>query len=974
MKNKIINIFKDKTNLLIVFISVLALIIGTISVGFIKAFIVVLLIDCIIIIPGIFKKGKVKMRSKTKSSKKSVKVKSYNSKDYKKKTKTKKRKIFKIILMALLVMFILSIVAGIIFISIIVSEAPKFDPKNLERSETTIVYDKNGNAFAKLGSEKREKITYEEMPEVLINAIIATEDSRYFQHNGFDLPRFLKATLLHVAGSDGGGASTLTMQVVKNNYTSTVSSGFEGIKRKFTDIYMAIFKVEKKYTKQQILEFYINSNYLGSGSYGVEQAARTYFGKNAKDLNLAEAAMIAGLFQAPDSLDPFKHPEAAEKRRKTVLNLMQRHGYITKKEKEEALKIPIEKLLTTKTQEENKYSAFLDTVVDQVKEETGNNPYTSSMEIYTTLDPEKQEHIDKIMSGEIFEWENDVVTAGIMVLDVSDGSIAAVGAGRNRTGASVFNTATMINNQIGSTAKPLYDYAMGIEKQNWSGAKLFGDEPYAYSNGVTVNNWDGNFKGTMTLREALAQSRNIPALKAFQANEKEDIRNFVTSIGLSPNEDLFESHALGAYNGESPLTMAAAYSVFSNGGYYVKPYSFKKIVYRATDEVYEPEREKTQVLSEETAYIMTSLLQSSAQYGLGRYNYINGAVYGAKTGTTNFTEQTKAANGLPYDAINDLWVNSISPDYAISLWYGYDHIDPQYVSRLNSGQHMRLFQTIAKGIYKTGSNWTKPSGVVEVAIERETEPVKLPSAYTPSDMITTELFKVGSEPTEVSTRFEQLPNVSNISAKDNNGKVTISWDPVSTPDGINSDKIRETFKQIYTNNGYLEGAINNRINYNNSNIGNVSYQVYRKDNSGNLSLLGSTDTTSYTDNYPKNGNNTYVVKTAYSIFKANMSNGTEVKVQAKQADLITFDLSDKATTELKIGEKYTEPSNPVVVLNNGVIDTSKKATIKSKTIKRSSDNKVVTEIATDKAETYTITYNVSYGNTTDTITKKIIIK
>ena len=287
---------------------------------------------------------------------------------------------------------------------------------------------------------------------------------------------------------------------------------------------------------------------------------------------------------------------------------------------------------------------------------------------------------------------------------------------------------------------------------------------------------------------------------------------------------------------------------------------------------------------------------------------------------------------------------------------------------------MRLFQTIAKGIYKTGSNWTKPSGVVEVAIERETEPVKLPSAYTPSDMITTELFKVGSEPTEVSTRFEQLPNVSNISAKDNNGKVTISWDPVSTPDGINSDKIRETFKQIYTNNGYLEGAINNRINYNNSNIGNVSYQVYRKDNSGNLSLLGSTDTTSYTDNYPKNGNNTYVVKTAYSIFKANMSNGTEVKVQAKQADLITFDLSDKATTELKIGEKYTEPSNPVVVLNNGVIDTSKKATIKSKTIKRSSDNKVVTEIATDKAETYTITYNVSYGNTTDTITKKIIIK
>ena len=256
---KIKNFFKkDQTNLLIIFISILALIIGTISIGFIKAFIIILLIDCIILIPNItkrIKKGKESMRSK--SSKKEVKVKTYNSKDYKKKKKpkSKKRKVLKIVLMTFFMMCIAALVAGIIFIAIIVKEAPKFDPKNLERSETTIVYDKNGNAFAKLGSEKREKITYDEMPEVLVNAIIATEDSRYFQHNGFDLPRFLKATLLHVAGSDGGGASTLTMQVVKNNYTSTVASGWEGIKRKFTDIYMAIFKVEKKYTKQQIYKF-----------------------------------------------------------------------------------------------------------------------------------------------------------------------------------------------------------------------------------------------------------------------------------------------------------------------------------------------------------------------------------------------------------------------------------------------------------------------------------------------------------------------------------------------------------------------------------------------------------------------------------------------------------------------------------------------------------------------------------------------
>lgn len=968
--NKLIKFIKqNQMNSLIVIISILALLIGSLSIGFIKAFIIILLIDCIILIPTFkekIKKGSKNMSKKTNSN--STKNNNY------KKTKSKKKKTLKILLMIFFIGCILSLIGIVIFTIMIVSSAPKFDPKNLEKAETTIVYDKNGNVFAKLGSEKREKITYDEMPEVLINAIVSIEDSRFFQHNGFDLPRFLSATFKHVAGSDGGGASTLTMQVVKNNYTSTVSSGWEGIKRKFTDIYMAIFKVEKKYSKQQILEFYVNSNYLGSGAYGVEQASLTYFGKKAKDLNLAEAAMIAGLFQAPDSLDPFKHPEAAEKRRKTVLNLMYKHGYITKKENEEAQKLTIDKLLTESTQEENKYGAFLDTVVENVREVTGNNPYTTSMEIYTTLDPEKQEHIDKIMSGETFNWENDVVTAGIMVLDISDGSIAAVGAGRNRSGASVFNTATMIKNQIGSTAKPLYDYAMGIEKQNWSDVKMFGDEPYAYSNGTTVNNWDGNFKGTMTLREALAQSRNIPALKAFQANDKEDIKNFVKSVGLSPNEDLYEAHALGAYNGESPLTMAAAYSVFSNGGYYIKPYSFTKIVYRGTDEVYETKPEKTKVLSEETAYIMTSLLQSSAEYGLGRYNYINGAVYGAKTGTTNFDEPTKAANNLPYDAIKDLWVNSVSPDYAISLWYGYDKIDSTYVSRLNSGQHMRLFQTIAKGIYKTGSNWTRPSGVVEVAVERETEPLKLPSAYTPADMITTALFKAGSEPTEVSTRFQQLPDVTGLTAKDSNGKVNLSWDGVATPDGINTDKIRELFKNIYTNQGYLESAVNNRIGYNNGVIGNVVYEVYRKDSNGNTSLIGTTEGTNFTDNSPKSGNTTYIVKTAYSIFKANASNGAEVKIQTKEANVITFDLSDAETTEIKVGATYTEPTNPVVVLNNGVIDTSKKATIKSKTIKRASDNKIVNQITTDKEETFTITYNVTYGNSSDTLTSKVIVK
>ena len=256
--------------------------------------------------------------------------------------------------MNFLILFIIGCILGILFFVYIASHAPTFDPNKLYHQESTIVYDKDGNVIAKLGAENREIIKYNEMSESLINAIVATEDARFFKHNGFDLPRFTVASAKQLLGkSDAGGASTLTMQVVKNHFTSTVDTGIKGIIRKFTDIYMSIFQVEKKYSKEEILEFYANANYLGGGAYGVEQASLNYFGKHAKDLNVAEASLIAGLFNAPNYLDPYNHPDRAEKRRKTVLYLMERHGYITKKEKEEAEKITVEKLLVEKKKTEN---------------------------------------------------------------------------------------------------------------------------------------------------------------------------------------------------------------------------------------------------------------------------------------------------------------------------------------------------------------------------------------------------------------------------------------------------------------------------------------------------------------------------------------------------------------------------------------------------------------------------------------------
>ncbi len=741
---------------------------------------------------------------------------------------------------------------------------------------------------------------------------------------------------------------------------------------------MAIFQVEKKYTKKEIIEFYINSNYLGSGAYGVEQACQTYFGKSAKDINVAEAALIAGLFQAPNSYDPNRNPELAEERRKTVLYLMERHGYITNEERKVAEALTVDKLLYTKTTSENEdYEAFIDTVVKEVIKDTGKNPYVYPMEIWTTLDPEKQIYINRVMNGELYEWENDQVDAGIMVLDNKTGAILAVGAGRNRTNLTQFNTATETIKQIGSTSKPIYDYAPGIEFENWSTAKLYMDEEYTYSNGTRINNWDRKYNGLLTLREALSQSRNIPALKAFQQNHNSNIKNLALGLHLSPEIGsdgiLHEAHSIGGYTGESPKSMAAAYAAFGNGGYYITPHSYTKIIDRDTKEVTEKKVDKIRVMSEESAYIMADLLKSAAQGGLYNQAYINGAIYGAKTGTTNYDQSVfnKCPN-FSNDSVNDLWVNGVSPDYAISVWYGYkDRSNCDYTSSSYSTGHRRLFQTVGKGIFRTGVNWAKPSGVIQVEIEKETDPIKLPSAHTPADMRITELFKVGTEPTEVSDRYDTLENVANLKSKIEKKTLTLSWDAV-TPNAIKDETIDAWARNIATSENGINQLINDRKNANSAQLGTIVYQIYSKDTKGELTLVGTTDKTTMEIPITSKSPTTYVVKTAYTIFKANISSGTETKISLDEVEtVITTELVGQKTMTLTVGDTFKEPSPSVTVLED-LTNVTDKATIK-KTIK-TKDGKEVTAIKTDQAETYTITYSISYKKFTDTLTRTIIIK
>ena len=585
----------------------------------------------------------------------------------------------------------------------------------------------------------------------------------------------------------------------------------EGITRKFEDIYLAVFKLEKEYSKEEIIEFYVNNHFLGGNTYGVQEASITYFGKPVTDLNLSEAAILAGMFKSPNAFKPTTNPENAAARRKTVLRLMRRHGYITAEEEEIANNIPIETLTANASYaSENPYQGYIDYVVDELKDRFGVNPYTTPLLVYTNLDRERQNGVNAVLNGETYAWKDDLVQSGVAVLDSETGKVWAIGNGRNirsRSNGTVdqFNFATDIRRQPGSTAKPLFDYGPGIEYNNWSTYQLFDDAPYSYSNGRSIKNWDGGYFGTITLRTALSQSRNIPALKAFQQVDNAKIREFVTNLGIEPeicakgysydlgtkkciNEDnpgdvhepynIHEAHAIGAFTGVSPLQMAAAYAAFSNGGYYNEPHAVNKIIYRQSKEEVEYKTVRRQVMSDATAFMISSVLQNVSLSGGTPYNVA------CKTGTTNYDDKTMDEYDMPWDAVRDSWVVGYSTKTVIGMWYGYDSLTYDQIQEgyilhnipATIAKDLLFNAYVASGAMESNrSAFVQPSSVVPVSVAKGSNPAKLAIPGTES---ITELFKKGFEPTEYDTTNYKLPAPGNFKVTQAGSKAVLTWSGV----------------------------------------------------------------------------------------------------------------------------------------------------------------------------------------------------
>ena len=862
----------------------------------------------------------------------------------KKLRRTKKGKVISNMLIIIALGTALAILVAITaFIIFIIKKAPEFDTNKLNRSQTTIIYDKDGKEIASLGTERREIIKYDDMSQSLIDALIATEDSRFYQHNGFDAARFLKASVGQAAGSNAGGASTLSMQVIKNSFTSTEARGIQGIIRKFTDIYLSVFKLEKNYTKEEIIEFYVNNHYLGSNAYGVEEAARTYFGKSAKELNVSEAALIVGLFQAPTYYNPFTNPEKATSRRNTVLKYMNMHGYITKEEMELAKSIPVESLLIESNGDgSTPYQAYIDTVVEEAIDKYKVNPYNTSLLIYTNMDTKKQKGIDNIFNGKNFTWENKLVQGGIAAVDIKTGKILAIGAGRNRTDARSYNFATMINRQIGSTAKPLFDYAPGIEYNNWSTYEIFDDSPYSYSSGQPIRNSDRSYMGSITLRTALAQSRNIPALKAFQSVDNKKIIDMVTKMGIKPeisNGKIHEAHAIGSFNGSNPLTMAAAYATFANGGYYNEPYSISKMEFRDSGETVEHKSESVKVMSDSTAFMITDCLVSAVTSGVSNGAAIDGVNIAAKTGTTNYSEELMNKYGLPDGTVNDAWIVGFDPETALGMWYGYEKINKKYYSTNYTAvvQRSRLYKAAGNVIFnKNGKNFKAPSSVVKLPIAKGSNPAKIAPEGTPEDMIVYEYFKKGTEPTDESSSYIRLSNISNLKHSFSNNKLTLTWSGAKKLDDASSD------------------------------WGKFGYKIYK-----NNKYLGFVTTNSYTIN-TSNPEGTYKIVTCYEKNSFKDSSGASITVKTTSETNEQKETSNLYTRELKVSKEKTyhvgdaldstdnNPSeNDIKVYENGIDITSKCNISTLITVNGAQAN-----ISSEEPKTYVIAYSISYNGKT----------
>lgn len=556
-----------------------------------------------------------------------------------------------------ILVFLIIAGAGCGFIGATMSDLPEV--ANVKPAASSQIYDVHGNLITTVhATENRLPVKLSQVPKDLQNAFIATEDNRFYSHHGVDPIGIMRAIWVNIA-HDGvaEGGSTITQQLARNAFLTQDRT----LKRKIMEAMLAI-RIEQYYTKQEILEMYLNQIYFGQGAYGVQAAAHVYFGKNVQDLDLAQSAMLAGLPQSPNYYSPLTNYKAGKARQAVVLGQMVKYDYIDQatadKAKDEDLGL---REKSEAAHSDNNASYFIDYVISEIAEKYGDDAvYKDGLKIYTTIDMKAQDAAVQAMHNlPNFYTDDKGLTqpqGALIAINPHNGYIVAMVGGR---GDDFFNRAVLAERQPGSAFKP-FVYLAAIQDGITPGTVM--DDKKIEFNGWSPKNYEGTYSGQMTLRYALQDSVNTIAVQLADAVGMRKVLNLASSLGITTLDDSKDNNlaaALGGLtNGVKPIDMAVAYGTLANGGVKVKPVAITKIVDRNGQVVEENSTEEQRVVDPKYAYVITNMLESVMSGGTGGGASIGRPAAG-KTGTT--------------DESKDAWFVGYTPDLVAAVWMGDDY-------------------------------------------------------------------------------------------------------------------------------------------------------------------------------------------------------------------------------------------------------------------------------------------------------------
>ncbi|OTN76512.1 hypothetical protein A5886_001589 [Enterococcus sp. 8G7_MSG3316] len=671
-------------------------------------------------------------------------------------------------------------------------DAPELDQTKLDSTVSSRFYAANGELITEFGSETREKITANEIPQLLEDAIISVEDRRFYQHIGVDPIRIVGSALSNAKTGGMQGGSTLTQQLIKLSFFSTNAED-QTLRRKAQEAWMAV-RLEQTKSKQEILTYYINKVYMSNGLYGMQTAATKFYGKSLDELDLAQTALIAGLPNAPSAFDPYVNPENAKSRRDVVLKAMLDNEKITQDEYESAVAEDIQEGLqdiNDDNQEWKYFDNYFNEVIAEVKEKTGKDVYTDGLDIYTNIDVDAQKRLyDIVNSGDYIDYPDDEMQVAATLIDVNTGKVTAQIGARNNDAVLGNNLAVNVTRDFGSTVKPITDYGPAFQYLENSTGRTILDEPYNYiGTDIPIYNWDRQYMGNISLRTALTQSRNVPAAKLFEEVGADNISEFLQGLGIEYNA-ITQSNAIssntdkidGTKYGISSLKLSAAYAAFANGGTYYEPQYVNKIVYQdgtEDEDSFTVSGEKA--MDDTTAYMVTDILKDVISQGTGTNAQIDGLYQAGKTGTSNYTDDQLAQLDTSNGAYPDITFAGYTPSYSLAVWTGYnDKMTPitDSSTHVASDVYRELMRYVSSSVENT--DWTMPDGLTRIGNELYLAGTYTQPSYSSTSSYSSPSSEISEPSSETSESTESSSSEESISSSSSE-EAPASSTPETTP-------------------------------------------------------------------------------------------------------------------------------------------------------------------------------------------------